>query len=93
MQVQPLGLQRVLDQVNVETAKLGWRNALRGQGSGRKPGAKAQTRQSVALLAHHASDRKDSVGDLARQLLREFPGHTVIQPVTLEPIDLATALE
>lgn len=39
VQVQSTGLIRVLDQIDVNRATLGWRNALRGQDDSREPGA------------------------------------------------------
>ncbi len=49
-QVDPSGLTRVLDEIDVEKAKLGWRNALRGRENNREPGAKTQARQIISLL-------------------------------------------
>lgn len=76
-QVEPSGLIRVLDQIDVEKAELGWRNALRGRENNREPGAKVQARQVASLLIHHALDRDDAVGKLARQLRRDFPRQSV----------------
>lgn len=88
MQFEPSGLTRVLDDIDVEKAKLGWRNALRGKNNNREPGAKTQARQVISLLIHHASDRNDVVGELARQLQHDFPKQSVPLAKTIEPIDL-----
>lgn len=88
-QVELSGLIRVLDQINIKRANLGWSNALRGRESSGEPGAKAQARQVVSLLVHHALDRVDSVGKLARELRRDFPSQSVPSAKTLESIDLS----
>lgn len=87
-QVDPSGLIRVLDQIDVEKAELGWRNALRGRENNREPGAKLQARQVASLLIHHALDRDDAVGKLARQLRRDFPRQSVPLAKTVDLIDL-----
>lgn len=87
-QVEPSGLVRVLDQIDVKTAKLGWRNALRGRENSREPGAKAQAQQIASLLVHHAFYRTDAVGELARQLRCAFPRQSVPLTTTVERIDL-----
>lgn len=87
-QVEPSGLIRVLDQIDVEKAELGWRNALRGRENNREPGAKVQARQVASLLIHHALDRDDAVGKLARQLRRDFPRQSVPLAKTVDLIDL-----
>ncbi len=87
-QVEPSGLIRVLDQIDVEKAELGWRNALRGRENSREPGAKVQARQVASLLIHHALDRDDAVGKLARQLRRDFPRQSVPLAKTVDLIDL-----
>lgn len=92
-QVEPYSLVPVLDQIDVNRAQLGWRNALRGREGSREPGAKAQVRQVVSLLIHHALDRDDAVGKLARQLRRDFPSQSVPSMKILEPIDLAKSIE
>ena len=92
-QVGPSGLTRVLDEIDVEKAKIGWRNALRGREINREPGAKAQARQIISLLIHHAFSRKDVVGELARQLRHEFPSQSVPLAKTIEPIDLTETTE
>jgi hypothetical protein len=92
-QVEPSGLIRVLDQIDVKRAKLGWRNALRGRENSREPGAKAQARQVASLLVHHALDRGDAVGELARQLRRDFPSQSVPLAKTVESIDLSEPTE
>jgi len=92
-QVEPIGLKRVLEQINVEKAKIGWRNALGGRENNRKPGAKAQARQVISMLIHHAFDRNDAVGELARQLRHDFPSQSVPFVKTIEPIDLSELTE
>ena len=92
-QVEPSGLIRVLDQIDVEKAKLGWRNALRGRENNSEPGAKAQARQVVSLLVHHAFERSDAVGALARELRRDFPSQSVPLAKTVELIDLSEPME
>jgi hypothetical protein len=91
--VGPGGLTRVLDEIDVEKAKIGWRNALRGREINSEPGAKATARQIISLLIHHAFSRKDIVGELARQLRHEFPSQTVPLAKTIEPIDLTETTE
>jgi len=93
VQVQSTGLIRMLDQVDVNRAALGWRNSLRGRENSREPGAKAQARQVASLMVHHAVDRSDAVGELARQLRREFPSQSVSLAKTFEPIDLSKPIE
>lgn len=88
-QVEASGLTRVLDQIDVKRAKLGWRDALRGRENSREPGAKAQARQVASLLVHHALDRGDAVGELARQLRHDFPRQSVPAAKILEPIELS----
>lgn len=92
-QVEPSGLIRVLDQIDAKRAKLGWRNALRGRENSREPGVKAQTWQVASLLIHHALDRSDAVGELARQLRRDFPSQSVPLAKTVESIDLSEPTE
>ena len=93
VQVQPSGLIRVLDQIDVNRATLGWRNALRGQDNSREPGAKAQVRQVASLLVHHAMDRSDALGELARRLRRDFPRQSIPLAKTIEFIDLSEPIE
>ncbi|MGF6915855.1 hypothetical protein [Paraburkholderia sp. 40] len=88
VQLEPGGSTRVLDHIDVESARIGWRNAIRGREKNREPGAKAQARQVAALLIQQALDRSDAVGELARQLRREFPGQSVPLAKTVEAIDL-----
>jgi hypothetical protein len=92
-QVAASGLIRVLDHIDVKTAKLGWRNALRGRENNREPRAKAQARQIASLLVHHAVDRTDAVGELARELRRDFPSQSVPFAKTVELIDLSDPAE
>lgn len=92
-QVDPSGLIRVLDQIDVNGAKLGWRNALRCRENSREPSAKAQAWQVASLLIHHAFDRNDAVGELARQLRRDFPSQSVPLAKTLERIDLSGVID
>jgi hypothetical protein len=87
-QVGPGGLTRVLDEIDTEKAERGWRNALRGEGNNSVPGAKAQARQVASLLIHHAFDRNDAVGDLARRLRRNFPRQSSPLAKTVEQIDM-----
>jgi len=44
-------------------------------------------RRNVSLLIHHALDRHDAVGDLARRLRRDFPRQSLPLAKTIEPID------
>ncbi|HDR9224186.1 TPA: hypothetical protein QDB19_000357 [Burkholderia vietnamiensis] len=93
VQVEPSGSTRVLDQIDVEKAQIGWRNAIRGRENNREPGAKAQARQVASLLIQQALDRSDAVGELARQLRRDFPSQSVPLVKTVEPIDLTEPIE
>ncbi len=93
VQVEPGGSTRVLDQIDVEKAQIGWRNAIRGRENNREPGAKAQARQVASLLIQQALDRSDAVGELARQLRRDFPSQSVPLAKTVEPIDLTEPIE
>ncbi|MEC5406612.1 hypothetical protein VOM14_13740 [Paraburkholderia sp. MPAMCS5] len=88
VQVEPGGSTRVLDQIDIEKAKIGWRNAIRGRENNREPGAKAQARQVASLLIQLALERSDAVGELARQLRRDFRSQSVPLARTVEPIDL-----
>ncbi|NWA28571.1 hypothetical protein HX866_27150 [Pseudomonas gingeri] len=92
-QVGPGGLTPVLDQIDVEKAELGWCNALRGREVNRKPGTKTQVRQVVSLLIHHALDRNDAVGDLSRQLRRNFPRQSLPLTNTIELIDMSESAD
>ena len=92
-QVEPSGFVRVLDQIDVKKAEIGWRNALRGRENNREPGVKAQARQVVSLLIQQALNRSDAVGDLARRLRRDFPSQSIPSAKTVEPIDLAEPIE
>ncbi|WP_196481759.1 hypothetical protein [Burkholderia stagnalis] len=83
----------LLDQIDVEKAKIGWRNAIRGRENNREPSAKAQARQVASLLIQQALDRSDAVGKLARQLRRDFPSQSVPLSKTVEPIDLTEPIE
>ncbi len=94
-QVAPEGLERVLDQIGLESAARGWRNALARRENNRVRGAKAQARQVAALLIHHALKRDDAVGDFARALRHEFPRYSVPRAKTLEvfaPLELLEAV-
>ncbi|SAK40125.1 hypothetical protein [Caballeronia ptereochthonis] len=93
VQVEPVGSTRVLDHIDVKKAQIGWRNAIRGLENNREPGAKAQARQVVSLLIQHALDRNDAVGELARQLRRDFPSKSVPSAKTVEPIDLTEPIK
>lgn len=88
VQIDPSYIARILDHIHVETAEIGWRNALRGQEKSHEPGAKAQSQQVASLLIHHALGRHDSIGELARQLRCEFPRQSVPLAKTIELIDL-----
>jgi len=88
-QLDPNGLIRVMDQIDVKKAKLGWRNAFLGHESSRDPRAKAQVRQIASLMVHHAFDRTDTLGELARELRRDFPSRSLPSAKTLEPIELS----
>jgi hypothetical protein len=92
-QVRRDALMKVLDHIDVPKANLGWRNALRGEGNNHEPGRKAEARQVVALLIHHALDRTDGLGKLARQLRGDFPKLSVPLATTMEPIDLTALME
>ncbi|ABC90793.1 hypothetical protein RHE_CH02008 [Rhizobium etli CFN 42] len=81
-------LQKVLRQVEVDKATRGWRDALAGRQNNHVRGAKSEAMQVVALLIQHAIERKDPVGDLARQLRKDFPKSSVPLAATIEPIDL-----
>jgi hypothetical protein len=86
--VAPNFMQKVLDRIEVGIAARGWRNALAKHEKNRMPGATSQARQVAALLVHHAIEREDAVGDLARQLRHEFPKASVPLSKTMEPIEL-----
>ncbi|MHC2003293.1 hypothetical protein ACYQR9_23055 [Methylobacterium sp. CM6241] len=92
-QLVPHGLERVLDQITVEKAAHGWRNALAGRENNHVRGAKEQARQVVAFLIHHSLRREDTIGDLAQTLRREFPRYSVPREETLEAIDLVKLAE
>ncbi|WP_223547914.1 hypothetical protein [Pseudomonas sp. A-B-19] len=92
-QVGPGGLTRVLDHIDVEKAGHGWRNALRGLENNRAPGTKAKARQVASLLIHHALDRNDTVGDLARCLRLDFPSLSVPLAKNIEPIDITEPID
>jgi hypothetical protein len=88
-QVEPAGLTRVLDQIEVAQAGLGWRTALlEPENKRRRRGRKLQARQVAAFLIHHALDREDAVGDLARRLRGKHPRQSSPLPKTIETIDL-----
>jgi len=92
-QIEPDGLNRVLGQIDVEKAEIGWRNALRGLQNNRDLDSKAQARQIVSMLIQHALNRDDDVGRLARQLRSDFRRKSVPLAKTIEPIDLAKPIE
>lgn len=85
---EPGFIQEVLDRIEVGKAACGWRNALATRANNRVQGAKAQARQVAALLVQYSIDREDAVGDLARQLRREFPKASLPLAKTIDPIDL-----
>jgi hypothetical protein len=45
------------------------------------------------LLIHHALDRHDAVGDLARRLRRDFPRQSLPLAKTIEPIDVTEPID
>ncbi|MEM8972962.1 MAG: hypothetical protein AAGD43_12945 [Pseudomonadota bacterium] len=92
-QVAPGGLQLLLDQIDVENAKLGWRNALGRRENNQRYGGKSQARQVAALLVHHAQRRTDEVGELAQQLRNDFPKSSLPLAKTAEPIDLSEKVD
>jgi hypothetical protein len=60
----PQALARILDRVTPQCAEVGWTAALReGRGA----------RCTVAHLVTVATERTDSIGDLARRLRARFP--------------------
>jgi hypothetical protein len=87
-QLKPDCLTRVLDHIDIVKADLGWRSVLRGREKNQKPAVNTQARQVIALLIHHALDRNDAVGELARNLRRDFPSRSVPFPETIEPIEI-----
>lgn len=78
----------LLSLIDNEKAAIGWRNALSARENNRVPAAKAQARQVVALLIHHAVDRHDKVGELARDLRKTFPRASIPHRKTVEPIEI-----
>ena len=86
--VAPDFIQNVLDRIEVDKAAHGWRNALAMRKNNHAQGANVQARQVAALLVQHSIDREDAVGDLARQLRREFPKASLPLAKTIEPIEL-----
>ena len=55
----PASIQRILDMISADTAKLGWQACLRGKSGGRR---------TVGLLIEAALERDDAMGRLARDL-------------------------
>ncbi|MFJ2684601.1 hypothetical protein ACIOYV_12775 [Pseudomonas sp. NPDC087342] len=92
-QVGPAGLTPVLDRIDIDKAERGWQNALRGVENNRERGAKAEARQVASLLIHHALNRNDAVGALARRLRQDFPRQSIPAIKTLQQIDLTTPIE
>lgn len=78
----------LLSLIDTEKAAIGWRHALLERENNRVPGAKAQARQVAALLINRAIDRKDKVGELARDLRKAFPRASMPHRKTVEPIEL-----
>ena len=75
-QVAPQSLQRILAQVDVTDAEIGWAAAI---------SATAATRRTAALLIESALERTDQVGDMARRLHRRFPKQSAPRPEDLQP--------
>jgi hypothetical protein len=75
-QVAPQSLQRILAQVDVTDAEIGWAAAI---------SATAATRRTAALLIESALERTDQVGDMARRLRRRFPKQSAPRPEDLQP--------
>ncbi len=91
--VRPDMFEVILDQIDAAEAERGWRNALAGRESNRRPGAKDQAKQVIALLIWHAIKREDEVGDLARRLRSAYPKASVPLPETIDPIEIPDVLE
>lgn len=87
-QVRPDSLARVLDAIDVDRARVGWRNALLGRENHRTRGASARSRQVASFLIHHALDRAGPVGELSRELRFEFPKRSIPLAKTIEHFDL-----
>lgn len=64
----PLSLQRILDNVDVRGAEIGWTESLRSTSG---------PRRTVALLVESSLDRQDELGALASKLRKRFPKSSV----------------
>jgi len=82
-QVAPESFEAILDQIDIPTAEVGWREALT-TAKGKRRAPEPTTRVTVAWLIQVARDRQGALGDLARQLLTELPRETKISPKKLE---------
>jgi hypothetical protein len=75
-QVAPQSLDRILSQVNIGTAEIGWAAALAKGGA---------PRRAVAFLVEMSIGRDDAVGDMARRLRARCPRRSVPNVKDLEP--------
>lgn len=85
-QLDPEALDVILANVDPQTAERGWANALQGIGNYHERGSRRAAREAVAWLIHHAREREEATGALARCLVERFPELSVPAPKTLEPI-------
>jgi len=70
----PASIQRILDFISADKAKLGWEACLKD---------KAGARRTVGLLIEAALDRDDAMGGLARGLRTRFPKSSTVRPSTM----------
>lgn len=84
--LDPKALDVMLANVDPEAAERGWANALQGIGNYHERGGRRAAREAVAWLIHHAREREDATGTLARTLAERFPYLSAPTPKTLEPI-------
>lgn len=85
-QLDPKALDVILANIDPEAAERGWANALQGIGNYHERGSRRAAREAVAWLIHHAREREDATGTLARTLAERVPDLCVPTPKTLEPI-------
>jgi len=76
-QCAPQSLDRILGQIDLTGAEIGWAAALAKGGA---------SRRDVALLVEFALKRDDAIGDLARLLRSRFVKRSIPNPKILEPI-------
>jgi hypothetical protein len=77
-QVAPQNLQRMLGHVDVNSAEIGWADAISAGGA---------PRRAVSLLVESALERADPVGKMARRVRSRFPKQSYPRQSDLEPIN------